>query len=63
MHRAGEKEQAGKVMSIIVKFILKNIYEKKFRTFLILISIMLSAALFFASNAMQGTMIKMFPTG
>lgn len=53
-------KQAGKVMGIIVKFILKNIYEKKFRTFLILVSIMLSGALFFASNAMQDTMVKMF---
>jgi putative ABC transport system permease protein len=47
-------------MRIIVKFILKNIYEKKFRTILILVSIMLSSALFFASNALQDTMVKMF---
>lgn len=47
-------------MGIIVKFILKNICEKKFRTFLILFSITLSAALFFASSAMSGTMMKMY---
>lgn len=47
-------------MGIVVKFILKNIYEKKFRTFLIIISIMLSTALFFASNGMQGTVVKMY---
>lgn len=47
-------------MGIIVRFILKNIYEKKFRTFLIVISVTLSAALFFASNAIQDTMVKMY---
>lgn len=47
-------------MSIVIKFILKNIYEKKFRTFLIILSITLSSALFFASNAMQGTVVKMY---
>lgn len=47
-------------MNIIIKFILNNIFEKKFRTFLILVSIMLSGALFFASNAIQDTMVKMF---
>lgn len=42
-------------MSIIVKFILRNIKEKKFRTFLILISIMMSSALIFASLAISTT--------
>ncbi len=42
-------------MSIIVKFILRNIKEKKFRTFLILISIMMSSALVFASLAISTT--------
>ncbi len=46
-------------MGIVVKFILKNIWEKKFRTFLMVFSIMLSAALYFASGALQNTMIKM----
>lgn len=42
-------------MGIIIKFILKNIKEKKLRTFLILLSITLSASLFFASSAISGT--------
>lgn len=42
-------------MSIIFKFILKNIKEKKFRTFLIIISITASAALFFASVGLSNT--------
>jgi putative ABC transport system permease protein len=42
-------------MGIIIKFIVKNIQEKKLRTFLILFSISLSAALVFASFALSGT--------
>lgn len=42
-------------MGVIFKFTLRNIKEKKFRTFLILFSIMMSAALFFASGAMSGS--------
>lgn len=47
-------------MGIIIKFILQNLREKKFRTFLILISVALSAALFFASWALSGTIKQMF---
>ena len=47
-------------MKIIIKFLLKNIKEKKFRTFLIIFSIMMSAALYFASNAMSTTIVDMY---
>lgn len=47
-------------MEIILKFMFKNIKEKKFRTFLILFSITLSTALFFASNALSTTLSDMF---
>lgn len=47
-------------MRIIIKFILKNIWEKKFRTFLILFSIILSVALFFASISLSGTLEQTF---
>ncbi|SMP54839.1 FtsX-like permease family protein [Anoxynatronum buryatiense] len=47
-------------MGIILKYILKNIAEKKFRTFLIVISVTCSAALFFASSAIAGTMTVMY---
>lgn len=46
-------------MGIIFKFALKNIVEKKFRTFLILFSVIMSTALFFASGAMSGSVEKM----
>jgi putative ABC transport system permease protein len=46
-------------MGIIFKFALKSIREKKFRTFLIIFSIMMSSALFFASFSMSGTVEKM----
>ncbi|MBU3143448.1 ABC transporter permease [Clostridium sp. CF012] len=46
-------------MKIIVKFLLNNIKEKKFRTFLIIFSIMMSAALYFASSAMSTTIVEM----
>jgi len=42
-------------MGVIFKFTIRNIKEKKFRTFLILFSIMMSSALFFASSAMSGS--------
>jgi len=40
---------------VIIKFTLRNIREKKLRTFLILLSIILSSALFFASTAISTT--------
>ncbi|HWR62469.1 MAG TPA: FtsX-like permease family protein, partial [Clostridia bacterium] len=46
-------------MSIIIKFTLRNIREKKLRTFLILLSIILSSALFFASTAISTTVEMM----
>lgn len=42
-------------MGIIFKFILKNIMEKKLRTLLILISIIISTSLFFASTTLPST--------
>jgi putative ABC transport system permease protein len=47
-------------MGIILKFIFNNIREKKFRTFLIVFSVLLSSALFFASLALSGTLEKTF---
>lgn len=47
-------------MGIILKYILKSIFEKKFRTFIIVFSIALSAALFFASNGMSSTMKNLY---
>lgn len=44
-------------MGIILKFMLRNIKEKKLRTFLVVFSIMASTALFFASSGMN-TSIK-----
>lgn len=42
-------------MGIIVIFIIRNVKEKKFRTTLILLSIVLSIALFFASNSISSS--------
>ncbi|MGD8400267.1 MAG: ABC transporter permease [Bacillota bacterium] len=47
-------------MGIILKFILNNIREKKFRTFLIIFTVTLSSALFFASLALSGTIEETF---
>lgn len=49
-------------MGIILKYILKSIFEKKFRTFIIIFSVTLSSALFFASSGMSGTMESMYET-
>lgn len=47
-------------MTIILRFIIRNIREKKLRTFLILFSITLSTGLFFASTAISGTLEEMY---
>jgi putative ABC transport system permease protein len=47
-------------VGIIVKFLIRSIYEKKLRTFLILFSITLSSALFFASQAVTDSVANMF---
>ena len=47
-------------MRIIAKFVLKNLWEKKYRTFLIIFSIMISSALFFATGSLNGTMEKIY---
>lgn len=47
-------------MKIIFKYILKSMAEKKLRTFLILISVAISSALFFASSAISTSMVSMF---
>ncbi|HHT48819.1 MAG TPA: ABC transporter permease [Firmicutes bacterium] len=47
-------------MRIIIKFILKNVWDKKLRTLLILVSVMLSSALYFATEALSDTAADMF---
>ena len=47
-------------LRIIIKFVLKNIWEKKLRTLLILVSVMLSSALYFATEALSDTAADMF---
>lgn len=47
-------------MRIILKFLLRNIKEKKIRTMLIIFSITLSTALLFSTMAISGTVEKMF---
>jgi putative ABC transport system permease protein len=47
-------------MGIILKFVLRNIKENKFRTFLIIFSITLSAALFFSAMAISDTVAEMY---
>lgn len=46
-------------MRIFVKYMLKNVCEKKMRTFLILMSIIMSTAFFFSSGAIFDTMVNM----
>ena len=49
----------GATVRIIIKFMIKTL-KKKLRTFLIILSITLSTALFFASNALSTTLSDMF---
>lgn len=45
-------------MKVLFKYMFKNIWEKKFRTLIVVFSIMISASLFFASNEISDTMVK-----
>jgi len=47
-------------LGIIVRFIVKSIFEKKFRAFIIVFSIAISAALFFACSGLSGTISSMY---
>ncbi|MGB3367730.1 MAG: FtsX-like permease family protein [Acidaminobacteraceae bacterium] len=47
-------------MGILIKFTLRNIKEHKFRTFLIILSITLSVALFFGSFSISDSITGMF---
>lgn len=47
-------------MGIIVRFIIKSIIEKKFRAFIIVFSIAISSALFFACSGLSGTISSMY---
>ncbi len=47
-------------MGILLKLIFKNILDKKFRTSLIIFTITISSALFFASTTIPKTMEKMY---
>jgi|LSQX01.2.fsa_nt_gb putative ABC transport system permease protein len=46
-------------MRIIFRYLLKSIWEKKLRTFLIILSIVLSTGVFFASMAISGSLTDM----
>ncbi|WP_242876167.1 ABC transporter permease [Desulfosporosinus hippei] len=50
-------------LGIILKFIFKSIGEKKLRTFLIVLSIVLSSGVFFASIAISGSIEEMIIKG
>lgn len=47
-------------LRIIIKYLLKNICEKKLRTFLIMLAIVLSSGVFFGSTAISGSLTKSF---
>lgn len=46
-------------MRLIIKFLIKSIWEKKLRTFLIILAIVLSSGVFFASIAISGSLEEM----
>ncbi|MCX7709324.1 MAG: ABC transporter permease [Clostridia bacterium] len=47
-------------MQVIIKFILRNMKEKKFRTFLIIFALIISSALYFAAGAVTKSVEKMY---
>lgn len=49
-------------MGIVIKFIIKSIREKKFRTFLIIFAVALSGALYFASSSLSDSLVDIYTT-
>ncbi|WP_070000181.1 ABC transporter permease [Cellulosilyticum sp. I15G10I2] len=47
-------------MGIIIKFIIRSIKEKKFRTFLIIFAVALSGALYFASASLSDSLVEIY---
>ncbi len=47
-------------MNIVVKSLVKSIMEKKFRTFLVIFSIVISTGLFFASSSISSSLVEMY---
>ncbi len=47
-------------MGIIIKFIIRSIREKKFRTFLIILAVALSGALYFASTSLSDSLVDIY---
>ena len=47
-------------LRIIIKYILKNLWEKKLRTLLILFSVMTACGLFFSSSAIGDTFAQLY---
>lgn len=58
--RKGGRDYGHIIMGILIKFTLRNIKEHKFRTFLIILSITLSVALFFGSFSISDSITGMF---
>lgn len=47
-------------MKTIIKYIIKNIWENKFRTILIILTVVVSSALFFVSSSITDTTVHIF---
>lgn len=47
-------------MGIIIKYIIRSIKEKKFRTFLIIFAVALSGALYFASTSLSDSLVEIY---
>lgn len=47
-------------MWIIIKYIMRSIKEKKFRTFLIILAVALSGSLYFASTSLSDSLVKIY---
>jgi len=47
-------------MGIMIKYLFRNLREKKFRTFIAVMSIAISAALLFASTSVTDTVVQMY---
>ena len=47
-------------MKIILKYVLKNMWEKKGRTLLIVLAVAMSSAIFFSTQSLSGNLEKMY---
>lgn len=60
MQKTAFTRSTGNFAGVVLRLLVKNIFDKKLRTFLIVFSILLSTTLFFCSMTIGGTLVNIY---